>query len=236
MIILGCILAVIVIFLLVVLLYHNNAYPQTQEIAEQMDQEGKDYWFYGDSDVGFIIFAGAKSDEKGYSYLAQLLNEQGYTVVIPKQPFYMSSFGARHAEEIMEEHTEVRRWILIGHSLGGLPVSRIADEEPERLAGIVFLATMSMRDLTDLPFPALRISADNDGIMNNERMDRSDGNLPAGSESIMLTGANHNGFSGYKPGSRRDGEAAMTWQEQNEMTVQLILEFYADSIAAIEAE
>lgn len=62
------ILAVFIVFILVVLFYHNNAYPESQEIADEM--EGRDYWFYGDTGVGFIIFTGAKVDEPGYAYIA----------------------------------------------------------------------------------------------------------------------------------------------------------------------
>ncbi len=215
--------------------YSNPPYPETRAIADEMEMEGDDYWFYGDSSVGFLLFAGAKTSEASYSYLAELLHEEGYTVVIPKQRFSLSIFGARHGMEILEENTEVEEWILIGHSMGGWPVSRIAAKESDRLIGAVFLATYASRDLSDLPFPALRISAENDGIMNNERMDSRADRLPEGSESIVLTGANHRGFGGYDSPFGGDGEALITWQEQNEESIALILEFYADSLALAES-
>ncbi len=231
-IVLCCILAVVVAVGAYWLHYSNPPYPETREIADEMESENGDYWFYGDGDVGFLLFAGAKTSEASYSYLAELLHEEGYTVVIPKQRFDLSIFGARHGMKILEEHTEVEEWILIGHSMGGWPVSRIAAKESDRLIGAVFLATYASRDLSDLPFPALRISAENDGIMNNERMDSRADRLPEGSESIVLTGANHRGFGGYDSPFGGDGEATITWQEQNEESIDLILEFYADSLAA----
>ncbi len=234
-IILTCIAAVIVVAAVIVLRYSNDPFPETQEIAEEMDMEGNDYCFYGDSDVGFIIFAGAKTDEASYSYIAELLHEDGYTVIIPKQLFHLSVFGARHGIEIMEEHPEIDEWILIGHSMGGRTISRIADKEPDKLIGIAFLATFASKDLSDLTFPAIRISAENDGIMDNEQMESHSDRLPEGSVSIMLEGANHRGFGGYSSPFKGDGEASITWQEQNEEVVSLILEFYADQISEAEA-
>ncbi len=236
MIIVLTIVAIIVIFILFVLLYRNPPYPEAREIADQMEREDRDYWLYGDTGVGFIFFTGAEVGEPGYAYFAGLLHEGGHTVVIPKQTFQMSMFGTKHAIEIINEHPEVDKWILVGHSLGGVPVSRVAEAEPDHLIGLVYLAAYASVDLTDLPYPALRITADNDGVMNNEQMDGYAGNLPAGSESVMLTGANHRGFGSYKSPSRRDGDATLTWQEQNEQCATLIFNFYGDAIAEVERE
>ncbi len=229
------IVAAIVVVVLIILLYANKAFPEAQAIADKMDREGRDYWFYGDSGVGFIIFAGAKTRETAYAYLAELLRREGHTVVIPYQPFAMSAFGARHGQAILDEHPDIKKWILIGHSLGGMPAARIAAASPKRLIGIVFLATYASSNLAELPFPALRISADHDGIMNNTWMDTYAKNLPAGSKSIMLEGANHVGFGAYKS-SGRDGKATMTWQEQNETAIRLTLDFYKDSIREAEKD
>ncbi len=227
------ILIVILVFFTVVLLYCNKPYPEAAAIAKEMTLIGRDYWFIGDSGVGFLLFSGAESDDRSYAYLAKLLHDAGHTVVIPKQRFQMSAFGTGHGREIIDTHPEIKKWILIGHSLGGMPVTHVAETHAEHLTGIVFLATYASADLTGLPFPALRISADHDGVMNNERMDAYAGNLPAGSKSVMLTGANHRGFGGYQSRSKRDGHATMTWQEQNEEAIRLVLAFYEERITAV---
>ncbi len=228
------ILAIFVAFILVVLLYHSNAYPETKVIVDEMKKDGRDYWFYGDSGVGFIIFTGAKVNETGYAYIAGLLHEKGHTVVIPNQIFTMSAFGTNHAIEIMKEHTEVNKWILIGHSLGGVPVSRVAAQSPEYLTGIVYLASYASVDLSGLSFPALRITAENDGVMNNDRMNSYAANLPPGSQTIELKGGIHRGFGSYNSRFSREQETTLNWKEQNELSVQLILDFYSSWIAEAE--
>lgn len=230
MVILFIIIAVLVIAILIILLYYNKPFPEAKAIGGEMTLADNDYYFYGDSSVGFIIFSGAKTDDLAYAYLAKLLHEEGHTVVIPKQAFHISAFGSKHGLEIMKTNPDIHTWILIGHSLGGMPVSRIAAAQPDHLAGIVFLATFASVDLSDLNISALRLTAENDGIMNNANMERYNHNLPEHTATIMLLGANHQGFGAYRSSSGRDKEATISWKEQNEQTVELILDFFSEQI------
>lgn len=227
------IIGVLVIAVMSMLLYYNKAFPEALEIAAQMEKIGDDYYFNGDSKVGFIIFSGAKADEKAYAYIAELLHEAGHTVVIPKVPFHLSAFGIEHGFEIMEDNPQIKKWILVGHSLGGVPVSRIAAKQPDKLLGVAFLATMASADLSGLDLSAIRITADNDKIMSSKMMDSYIGNLPQNSFNIELKGANHQGFAAYNSFMSRDGKATITWQKQNEQTVQLILDFFDAQITEV---
>ncbi|MCD8336562.1 MAG: alpha/beta hydrolase [Lachnospiraceae bacterium] len=231
MMIFFCVIGILAIGFICLLFYHNRAFPEAQEIAREMELVGGDYYFYGGSKTGFIIFSGAKTDEKAYTYLAKLLHEEGYTVVIPKQLFYLSMFGTKHGLEIMESNTQIENWILIGHSLGGMPVSQIAAAQPKGLIGVALLATYASVNLSGLDISAIRITADHDGIMNNTFMEKYNGNLPANSANIMLEGANHQGFAAYSSSSGRDGEASLSWKEQNEQTIRLILDFFSEQIS-----
>lgn len=215
------ILAVLVLF---VLLYCNRAFPEVLESADEMERIGNDYYFRGESDIGFLIFSGAKTDERAYAYLAKLLHEEGHTVVIPKQRFHLSAFGTKHGLEIMDSNPQIKKWILIGHSLGGMPVSQIASTRQDKLIGVAFLATFASIDLSGLDIAAIRITAEHDGVMNNDTMENYNGNLPKNTVNKMLEGANHQGFAAYRSVSGRDGKALISWQEQNEITVRLILE------------
>jgi len=235
MIIFLSIVGVLVIALITMLLYYNKAFPEALEIAGAMDKVGDDYYFRGDSKVGFIIFSGAKADEKSYAYIAKLLHDEGHTVVIPKALFHLSAFGIDHGFEIIGDNPQIEKWILVGHSLGGLPVSRIAAKEPDKVLGVAFLATMASKDLSELDLSAIRLTAENDKIMNNKRMDSYLGNLPKNSLTIELKGANHQGFAAYNSFMSRDGEATITWQEQNEETVRLIFDFFDARITEVSA-
>jgi hypothetical protein len=221
-------LYIVAVFLIVVisfLFYYNKAFPEAVEIANTMEKDCNDYYFYGDSKVGFIIFSGAKADEKAYAYMAKLLYEAGHTVVIPKVLFHMSVTGISHGFEIMESNPKIEKWFLIGHSLGGLPISRIAVQEPAKLQGVAFLASYMVTDLSKLDISVIRITASNDMIMKKNRMEEHLDYLPINSTSIVIKGANHQGFGAYNSLSR-DGEATMSWKEQQEQTILLILNFF----------
>lgn len=229
MIILLCIVGILAITVTSVLLYYNKAFPEALDIVATMDKVGSDYYFYGDSKVGFIIFSGAKADEKSYAYIAKFLYDEGHTVVIPKVPFHLSAFGINHGFEIIESNPKIEKWILVGHSLGGLPVSRIAVKQPDKLLGVAFLASYMSIDLSELDISAIRITAENDKIMNKRMMESHLEYLPENSMSITIEGANHNGFGAYDSLSR-DGTAAISWKEQQKRTVQLILDFFYTQI------
>ncbi|MCD8148576.1 MAG: alpha/beta hydrolase [Clostridiales bacterium] len=227
------IIGILAVFILIVLLYYNKAFPEAQEIAEKMDVIDRDYWFHGDKKAGFLIFTGAQTDEPAYAYIAYLLHRETYPVVIPKQPFQMSVFGTKHGMEIMDSHPEIEKWILVGHSLGGVPVSRIAAARPDRVIGTAFLATYASIDLSGLDISAIRIVAENDGIMNNDRMSNFNHNLPEDSATVVIKGANHQGFAAYDSLSNLDGKATISWQEQNELSVRYILEFFEEQISEV---
>ena len=122
---------VIAVMLLVAAFFYTPALPEAAEIAKQMKDVDGDLYFYGDSGVGFIIYPGAKADERSYAYIAQQLNAEGHTAVIPNIPLHMSVWGPEQGLEIIEDNPEVEKWFLIGHSLGGLPISQIAAKQPE---------------------------------------------------------------------------------------------------------
>ncbi|MDR1764642.1 MAG: alpha/beta hydrolase [Lachnospiraceae bacterium] len=105
---------------------YNRAFPEAAAIGDSMERIDGDYCFRGGSETGFIIFAGAKADERAYAYVAKLLYGAGHTVVIPKVLFHMSNFGTRRGLGAMKKNPQVKEWVLVGHSLGGWPVSRIA--------------------------------------------------------------------------------------------------------------
>ncbi|CAM4039794.1 carboxymethylenebutenolidase [Saccharibacillus endophyticus] len=222
------ILSVFAIVILCVLFYYNRAFPEASQIAESMQKIENDYYFKGSTEVGFIIFSGAKVDEKAYSYIAKLLYEEGHTVVIPKVLFHMSATGTNRGLEIIEENPQIKKWFLIGHSLGGLPISRIAAQQPDKLQGIAFLASYMITDLSKIDVSAIRITANNDKIMNSKRMEEHLDYLPENSLSIEIDG-NHKGFGAYDSLSR-DGETRSSWKQQQEESVRLILDFFDNQI------
>lgn len=226
---------VIAVMLLVAAFFYTPALPEAAEIAKQMKDVDGDLYFYGDSGVGFIIYPGAKADERSYAYIAQQLNAEGHTAVIPNIPLHMSVWGPEQGLEIIEYNPEVEKWFLIGHSLGGLPISQIAAKQPEKLEGIAFVASLMICDLSDTDLSAIRITAEHDGVMPDKMMESNLDYLPENSTSVMIEGANHNQFGAYwHPGF--DGKATITWKEQQDQMISLILDFFDEQIHSEDIE
>ena len=226
---------VIAVMLLVAAFFYTPALPEAAEIAKQMKDVDGDLYFYGDSGVGFIIYPGAKADERSYAYIAQQLNAEGHTAVIPNIPLHMSVWGSEQGLEIIEDNPEVEKWFLIGHSLGGLPISQIAAKQPEKLEGIAFVASLMICDLSDTDLSAIRITAEHDGVMPDKMMESNLDYLPENSTSVMIEGANHNQFGAYwHPGF--DGKATITWKEQQDQMISLILDFFDEQIHSEDIE
>ena len=226
---------VIAVMLLVAAFFYTTALPEAAEIAKQMKDVDGDLYFYGDSGVGFIIYPGAKADERSYAYIAQQLNAEGHTAVIPNIPLHMSVWGPEQGLEIIEDNPEVEKWFLIGHSLGGLPISQIAAKQPEKLEGIAFVASLMICDLSDTDLSAIRITAEHDGVMPDKMMESNLDYLPENSTSVMIEGANHNQFGAYwHPGF--DGKATITWKEQQDQMISLILDFFDEQIHSEDIE
>ena len=226
---------VIAVMLLVAAFFYTPALPEAAEIAKQMKDVDGDLYFYGDSGVGFIIYPGAKADERSYAYIAQQLNAEGHTAVIPNIPLHMSVWGPEQGLEIIEDNPEVEKWFLIGHSLGGLLISQIAAKQPEKLEGIAFVASLMICDLSDTDLSAIRITAEHDGVMPDKMMESNLDYLPENSTSVMIEGANHNQFGAYwHPGF--DGKATITWKEQQDQMISLILDFFDEQIHSEDIE
>ena len=220
---------VVLVILLSVVFIYAPALSEVAKIADQMENVDGNLYFYGESNVGFIIYPGAKADEKSYAYIAQQLNKEGHTVIIPNIPLHMSIYGPKQGLAIMEDNPGIEKWFLIGHSLGGIPISQIAAEQPEKLEGIAFVASSMILDLSNTNISAIRITAEHDGVMPNKMMESNLNYLPKNSISVVIEGANHNQFGAYwHPGF--DGKATITWKEQQDQMIALILEFFNEQI------
>jgi predicted small secreted protein len=72
------------------------------------------------STTGIIIYPGGKVQGDAYSVIASQFAQNGYTTVIVKMPFNLAFLGADKANNVIASHEKISKWIIIGHSLGGV--------------------------------------------------------------------------------------------------------------------
>lgn len=89
--------------------------------------------------TGLILYPGANCDVRGYSPLLRALAEAGYLGVGIQMPLRLPLLRPDAAAEVPPAFPQVRRWIAMGHSMGGSIISGYAQDFPERLAGLILL-------------------------------------------------------------------------------------------------
>lgn len=180
-----------------------------------------------------LFFPGGMVQLKAYAPMARHLAEAGYRVVLVRLPFLN-----RHAplegqkrevlEEARRQFREVDstvRWVVAGHSFGGVLASRLAEESPEFIASLVLIGTTHPRDV-DLSASGLAVTkvlGTRDGVATVERARANADRLPEAARWIEIEGANHAQFGYYGP-QLGDGRATMTRADQQSRLVDIILE------------
>lgn len=170
-----------------------------------------------DSEVGFIFYPGGKVDETAYLPLLQSLAKEGITCVLVKMPFHLAVFGVNKADEVYKLLPDVNQWYIGGHSLGGAMASSYALKHEEALSGVVLLGAYASGEHK---IPVITIYGSKDEVVNKEKLLTS----PNRKE---IEGGNHAYYGNYGE-QKGDGDATITRDEQQRISVSLIKDFISN--------
>lgn len=207
--------------------YVNDYYHATDAaitISEKMKVKDGDLYYEGNSDVGFIIYPGGKVDERAYAPLAEELHRNDDTVVIVKMPFRLSILDNNEANNVIDENPHIKKWYIIGHSLGGTSASIFAEKYGTKIEGIVFLGSYAYKDLSESDLKILTITGSKDKVINKDKAEEAKEDYPSDTKHITLDGGNHAYYGEYGMQSG-DGDATISPQQQRQQTVNYIFEW-----------
>ncbi len=227
--IVGIVLAVILLAIVAFAAIYLGDYSKADDVAMEIyNANDESLEFVGtDNSVGFIIYPGGKVDEIAYVRTAKLLNDAGYTAIVAKFPFNIGFLGINKADGIMEKYPDIEKWVMIGHSLGGVSASVYANENDDKVDGLVLEASYSTEDLKDNEIQVLSLRGSNDLVLNMEGYVEAQGNYSVESNNyleVMIEGANHGGFGNYGV-QKGDGENTIGYEAQQEAVVNEVLSF-----------
>lgn len=155
------------------------------------------------SEVGVFFQPGALVDARSYAAVLRPLAKSGHIVVIPKQPFGIAFLSTGAFTSARTQHPPVERWVLGGHSLGGVVAANDAQAFPQEpgdlVAGVLFFASYPASDMSTLPIPVLSISASNDGLATPEKINAAKATLPRDTTYSVIEGGVHANFGDYGP-------------------------------------
>ncbi|MFW5953643.1 MAG: alpha/beta hydrolase [Candidatus Natronoplasma sp.] len=178
-----------------------------------------------EAEVGFIIYPGARVDPISYAPSAREIAKEGFFVVIEPMRLNLAVFSPDAAEEVMEEYSEVERWVVGGHSLGGAMAARFASQKD--VDGLVLWASYPPDDLSDSEMPALSIYAELDGLTTVKDVEDSKEKMSPKTRYVTIEGGNHAQFGWYGD-QRGDNDAEITREEQQRVVVEETVKFLAD--------
>ena len=188
------------------------------------------------SAAGLIFFPGTPVNPAAYAPLVRAVAAAGYTVLLVRLPRRGVLGGADgpevlgRARQAAADTREVSRWVVAGHSRGGLVASRLAHDTFPALAGLVLIGTSHPRDfsLAALRVPVTRVFGSRDTVADEWKLDRTRSNLPSTTRMIRIDGGNHSqfGYYGFQPG---DWPATISRDAQQAITRQALIDALASA-------
>jgi pimeloyl-ACP methyl ester carboxylesterase len=190
------------------------------------------------TDRAVAFYPGGLVEEDAYAPLLRRVALGGVTAVLVPMPADLAVLAPRKADDAVDALPELGPWIAAGHSLGGAMAATWADVRRDDVAGLALLAAYPAagRDLSDAAFPALSITASEDGVLDRDTWEERRDLLPADATFLEIAGGNHAGFGAYGP-QRGDGEATLPalqqWDQAAAALAAWVLEHDAPAPAPI---
>lgn len=183
------------------------------------------YMFDGPGkDTALIFYPGAKVEDIAYALLLKQLAASGVDCFLVKMPGNLAIFGKDRAGNVLDEFgDDYKNWYLAGHSLGGAMAAEYASKNADRLQGLIFLAAYSMKDLSDTDLKVLSLYGSEDQVLNKDKVVQGRELMPETYVEYEISGGNHAQFGDYGE-QKGDGTATISAEEQQQETVQQILE------------
>jgi pimeloyl-ACP methyl ester carboxylesterase len=218
------------------------AYRASSEAREAIQSDamvevrrGEHHWTFepreGAPRVGLLFYPGALVDPVAYAPLLRSVAEAGYPAVLIEVP-RRGGFGGGDGAEPLTRGIDatltvdnVGRWVVSGHSRGGVIASRLARTNAPSLVGLVLIGTSHPRDfsLAQTRLRVTRVYGTRDTVADVEKLERTKVNLPPGTRHVRIDGGNHSQFGsyGFQPG---DWPATISREAQQRQTLAAVLE------------
>jgi len=154
-----------------------------------------------DATAGFIFYPGGHVDARSYAPYARDVAAQGYLAVVPVMPLSLAVLSPNAASKAIEAYPQIGRWILGGHSLGGVMAAQYADRHPDSSDALVLLASYpaSGTDLGDAAIPVASLVGTEDTVIALDSWEAGKPLLPEDTEYESVAGGNHAQWGDYGP-------------------------------------
>ena len=196
---------------------------------------GPHYWTFQPtaepSRAGLLFFPGAVVDPVAYAPLLHDVSAAGYPGILVEVPRRGALGGADEpavfdrARAAMRSMRIVDRWVVSGHSRGGLIAATLVHADPSAFAGLVLIGTTHPRDfsLADASLPVTKVFGTRDTVADVDKIMANRANLPPTARMVPIDGGNHSQF-GYYGFQLGDWPATIGRDEQQRLTREAVIE------------
>lgn len=167
--------------------------------------------------TALVFYPGARVHPNAYvPVLAPVVDRTGMAIFVPKPPLNLAVLDQNMAGSIIDDHENIDRWFVGGHSLGGAMACRFAHKNPDRLEGLVLFGSYCDRSLEEETIRVLVVTGGADTVLNQETYRRNLENLPDDrTTELTIEGMNHTQFGVYA-GQSGDSPATISYEEAHE--------------------
>ncbi|NHN25758.1 alpha/beta fold hydrolase [Flavobacterium jejuense] len=136
-------------FTLLLLFFLNFGFTQTEEVILR-DNSNLHYKTFGSGKPILIINGGPGINCEGFGYLAEELAKKNFkTIIYDQRGTGKSTISKANSEtitmdlmvsdiEYLRKHLKIDKWIILGHSFGGIMASYYATQHPETIEKLIF--------------------------------------------------------------------------------------------------
>lgn len=232
------IIVIIMIAFLSFFLWSQQTYKPSEKLYEVVNEKSikyeKSWIIFNEKDankVGIILYPGAKVEPEAYSYYAKQLSKQGYLVTIPNMKFNFAFFDTNKAKKIIDTHPSVQKWVIGGHSLGGVAASKFAYSNPKLIDGLFLLGSYpdEKTNFSTQTLPILSIYGEKDGLSTVKKIEDKEYLLSKSTKFHEIKGGNHSQFGIYGD-QKGDTEPSIPVKKQQDEMINITLKWIKEKI------
>ena len=225
------IIGIILLLLFIMSFIYLNSYYKAVDVDKYLNgsKEVKvikidnGYYFDGvGKNTSIVFYPGAKVEYTSYSPLLYSLASDGIDCFLIKMPFNIAFFNTNAASNIIKNY-KYDNWYMMGHSLGGVVAANYANKND--IDGLILLASYPTEKVNT---KLLSIYGNKDGVLNIDKYNKSRKYFPSDYKEIIIKNGNHSGFGNYGK-QKKDNDTSLSNKEQQEKTIDAIIEFIKEN-------